>query len=91
MAFPCMGVTRLRSQRGSTSSAKPGVPRCTVPRPKLGADRLQKQIAAIKTFWDVSSNLRARRLYWMFQDNFSEPTGSATANPPDAAAKDEPA
>ena len=29
------------------------------PSPKARAGRLRKQIAAIKTFWDVSSNLRA--------------------------------
>jgi hypothetical protein len=56
--------------------------------PRARAQRLRKQIAAIKTFWDVSSNLRARRLYWMFEDNFGEQARNRTATPPDAPAKD---
>jgi hypothetical protein len=42
---------------------------CCVPSTRRG--RLRKQIAILKTFWDISSALRARRLYQIIKDNWS--------------------
>jgi hypothetical protein len=42
------------------------------PVPSGRRDRLKKQIAILKTFWDISSNVRKRRLLSIIQDNWPE-------------------
>ncbi|HET6252370.1 MAG TPA: hypothetical protein VFE47_32080 [Tepidisphaeraceae bacterium] len=41
------------------------------PVPKARAERLRKEITLLKTFWDISSALRARRLREILEDNWT--------------------
>lgn len=43
---------------------------CPVPRSRR--ERLRKQIVVLKSFWDISSNLRERRLWEILSDNWPE-------------------
>jgi hypothetical protein len=42
------------------------------PVPSARRRRLRKQIVVLKTFWDISSNLRERRLWQIISDNWPE-------------------
>jgi len=46
------------------------------PVPKARRERLQRQIVVLKTFWDISSALRARRLWEILDDNWPLPVRS---------------
>jgi hypothetical protein len=41
------------------------------PVPGKRRERLRKQIVILKTFWDISSTLRGRRLKEMIEDNWA--------------------
>lgn len=45
------------------------------PVPSVRRRRLRAQIAILKTFWDISSSLRARRLKEIIRDNWPETPG----------------
>ena len=53
-----------------------GNPRMFCPLPSKRMERLRKYVSILKTFWDISSKLRARRFCQMMRDNFPQTGGS---------------
>jgi hypothetical protein len=47
------------------------------PVPAARADRLRSEVVILKTFWDMSSSLRARRLKEIIRDNWAVPAINA--------------
>jgi hypothetical protein len=67
VGYPQMGGRRwfeFQIDKGATSMF------CPVPSARR--ERLRKQIAVIKTLWDISSSLRERRLRLILYDNFPD-------------------
>lgn len=61
-----------------------GSPAMFCPVPTARRARLRRHIAIVKTFWDISSGLRARRLAEIIRDNWQEP-GTLPGSPPGRA------
>lgn len=71
-----LGAQKSGSRKWFEFQSERGNPAMFCPLPTERRARLGEYVAILKTFWDISSKIRARRLCRMLQDNFPQPLGS---------------